>query len=183
MSFDLFSSLGLRRAGLADLGWANDEERQPQRRQFVLPLAFNSQPSSENAPLDALSDWRRQEPVERLVNTILLCAIRDGASFVVIEPQNTGVQVRFGVEGTPELLGSVIEREHLRLPFLTLEPIVTRIKGMALGSQDREALEDREFQGSFEVRVNEGNYLLHVSTQPTTWGERIEVRFSFDSSQ
>lgn len=158
MDADIWAFLGLQRATLRDFGSTDDLEKQPP----PLKLAF---PNLNEVPSGA-DDWRGQEPVERIVNTILVCAVRDGASAISIEPQTKGVRVRYTVKGDV--------REHIKLPSLALEPIVARLKSLAQIDMGQGAAQ----WGLIRIRVDERSYDLHVQTHPTQWGERVELRFS-----
>lgn len=157
MRTELWHFLGLERATLRDFEGESDiAEKQPP----PLKLAY---PELNEAPSGA-DDWRGQEPVERIVNTILLCAVRDGASLIFIEPQTRSVRVRYVVQGDT--------REHIQLPNLTLKPIVARLKQLA-----RIEVPGDGQKGRIRLCVDERFYDLHVSTQLTQWGERVELRF------
>jgi type II secretory ATPase GspE/PulE/Tfp pilus assembly ATPase PilB-like protein len=158
MNNDIWAFLGFEKATLADLETIDDAEKQPP----PLKMAF---PELDEPPSGA-DDWRGQEPVARIVNTILLCAVRDGASAITIEPQTKGVRVRYTVDGNV--------REHIKLPSLALEPIVARFKLLA----QIEKQHDTAQWGSLRIRVDGRIYDLHVQTHPTEWGECVELRFS-----
>lgn len=158
MNTDIWAFLGLQRASLSDFASCDDLEKQPP----PLKLAF---PNLNEVSAGA-DDWRGQEPVERIVNTILVCAVRDGASAISIEPQTRGVRVRYTVAGDV--------REHIKLPTLALEPIVARLKRLAKIELGQDAAQ----WGLIRLRVDERFFDLHVQTHPTQWGERVELRFS-----
>lgn len=158
---DIWAILGLERARWSDIGGGDDAEKQP----APLKLAF---PGLDEAPSGA-DDWRGQEAVERIVNTILLCAVRDGASAISIEPQTQSVRVRLTVAGNV--------RDHLKLPMLTHQPIVARVKLLARIEKATGATPQTQ-SGLIRLRVDEHFYHLHVQTQLTPWGERVELHFS-----
>ena len=158
MKTELWGFLGLERATLRDFeADGNGAEKQPP----PLKLAY---PELDEAPAGA-DNWRGQEPVERIVNTILLCAVRDGASLIFIDPQTRNVRVRYVVQGD--------SREHIQLPTLALKPIVERLKRLA----QIEVHPDARQKGRIRLCVDERIYDLHVSTHLTQWGERVELRF------
>jgi len=157
MKTEFWTYLGLERVTLRDFENEGDADRQP----APLKMAY---PELDEAPAGA-DDWRGQEPVERIVNTILLCAVRDGASLIFIEPQTRNVAVRYVVRGDT--------RDHIQLPTLALKPIVERLKRLA---QIEKALGVGQ-NGRIRLCVDERFYDLHVTTQPTPWGERVELRF------
>lgn len=158
MKTELWRFLGLRCATLRDFEADDGAEKQP----APLKLAY---PELDEAPAGA-DDWRGQEPVERIVNTIFLCAVRDGASLISIEPQTRNVKVRYVVKGDT--------RDHIQLPTLALKPIVARLKRLAR----IEIKADAYPNGRIRLCVDERFYDLHVTLHPTPWGERVEMRFS-----
>ncbi|HEX9996013.1 MAG TPA: ATPase, T2SS/T4P/T4SS family [Abditibacterium sp.] len=158
MKNDIWAFLGLEKAKLRDFGRGDDQELQP----APLKLAF---PDLNEAPSSA-DDWRGEEPVARIVNTILLCAVRDGASAIAIEPQNRNVRVYYTIKGRV--------REHITLPTLALEPVVAHFKRLA----QIEIGHNSAQWGSLRLRVDGRFYDLHVQTHITQWGERVEMRFS-----
>ncbi len=161
MKTELWSLLNLTRASLRDFEAGGKEERQP----APLKMAF---PELSEVPAGA-DDWRNQAPVERIVNTILLCAVRDGASAISIEPQTRGVRVRYTVAGD--------KRDHIQLPTLALAPIVARLKLLAQIEREQSEKQGEKQRGRIRLRVDDHFYDLHVSTHPTEWGERVEMRF------
>ncbi len=110
---------------------------------------------------------RAQEPVERIVNTILLSAIKGGARRLTIEPDALGVRVLHTVGAR--------EREHLHLPTTTLEPMVEQLRRMAQFSSEAR-------EGSFRLEVDSRRFLLHVGLNRTPWGERVEIVFAASSN-
>ncbi len=162
MKTEFWHYLGLERATLRDFEPENEVEKQP----APLKMAF---PELNEAPAGA-DDWRGQEPVERIVNTILLCAVRDGASLIFIEPQTRNVMVRYVVQGDT--------REHIQLPNLALKPIVARLKRLARIEREPRDQPNGTQPGRIRLDVDGKSYDLHVITQPTPLGERVEMRFS-----
>jgi type IV pilus assembly protein PilB len=158
MHSDTWAFLGLEPANLRDFEWNGAEEKQPAPLKMAFP--------DLNEAAGSADMWRGQEPAERIVNTILLCAVRDGATAISIEPETQSVRVRYIIAGEV--------REHLKLPTLALEPIVSRFKRLAQIELQAGAAQ----WGSIRLRVDEHFYELHVQTHPTQWGERVELRFS-----
>ena len=166
MKTELWNFLGLERATLRDFEASDAAEKQP----APLKLAY---PELDEAPAGA-DNWRGQEPVERIVNTILLCAVRDGASLIFIEPQTGNVRVRYVVRGDT--------RDHIQLPTLALQPIIARLKRLAqIESSTESATESapaNHSKGRIRLCVDERFYDLDMTTHPTSCGERVELRFS-----
>lgn len=160
MESDFWSALGLVPASHKELAAGKDDlERQP----APCKLAFPATGSMTDQHV-AVARWQEQEPVERIVNSILLCAIQDGASDVHIEPQAQGVAVRYRVQGQ--------FKDHLRLPGLVLDPLVKRLK--QLGKLD-EATPEAQC-GLFRLRLDDYDYELQISTFPTEFGQSVQLR-------
>ncbi len=161
--------LGLQPARVADIEAACgpfDPDKQPMGAGGMLgPSAFGLlDPTREMVKTQQwVEDLRAQEPVERIVNTLLLSAIKGGAQRLTIEPDALGVRVLHTV-GT-------LEREHLHLPTTTLEPMLERLRRMAKFSANAR-------QGSFRLEVDSHRFLLHVGFERTAWGERVEIAFA-----
>ena len=163
----IWDALGLRPVQLADIEEACgpfDPDAQPPRGALgVLALGLLD-PAREMARTQQLvQDLRAQEPVERIVNTLLLSAIKGGAQRLTIEPDALGVRVLHTV--------GALEREHLHLPTTTLEPMLERLRRMAHFPTNART-------GSFRLEVDSRRFLLHVGFERTVWGERVEIAFA-----
>jgi type IV pilus assembly protein PilB len=106
-----------------------------------------------------------ETPVVRLVNAILLDAIKRGASDIHLESFATTFRVRFRIDGA---LLSVMT------PAKRLEPaIVSRIKIMAsLDIAEHRMPQD----GRAKLRVSGREIDLRVSIIPTIFGESVDIR-------
>lgn len=154
--------------------WLRDgggEERQPPPRKLALKDERATSPGALSSPgassAQKLAVWTGQEPGERIANTILLCAIRDRAWQVTLEPQAQGVKVRFQIESGV--------REQ-KLPAFALAPIVRHFTAL-VGSTDKDKT---EFQLSGEVRIAVDEQFYDVQFLPlqTQWGSGVKVRLS-----
>jgi type IV pilus assembly protein PilB len=112
-------------------------------------------------------------PVVRFVNVIILKAIRDKASDIHIEPDESVLRVRFRVDG-------MLRQDDKINPPLGLAPaIVSRIKIMAgLDIAERRSPQDGR------MRVNTGSRAidLRVSVLPIYTGEKVVIRILDKSS-
>lgn len=116
----------------------------------------------------ALAD---EAPIIRIVNTILMYAIRDGASDIHIEPQRKGVRVRYRIDG--------VLHEQMKVPQYVLNPLVSRIKIMAdLNIAERRVPQD----GRIHVKMQDNDFDLRVSTCPSQYGEKVVMRILDKSS-
>ncbi|MBA16063.1 MAG: type II secretion system protein GspE [Sphingomonas sp.] len=117
------------------------------------------------AAVDDLLDTRDDAPVIRLINALLLEAIKEGASDVHIETQEKRLVVRFRVDG---VLRDMIEPPRALAPLL-----VSRIKVMAkLDIAEKRVPQD----GRVTLRIGGHDVDARVSTIPTQHGERVVLR-------
>ena len=104
-------------------------------------------------------------PVVQVVNRILTQALRDRASDVHIEPQDSSVRVRYRIDG--------VMKEMLMLPASMGLGLVNRIKIMA----EMNIVERRRPQdGQFTTTVDNRSVDVRVSTLATIWGEKCVMR-------
>ena len=104
-------------------------------------------------------------PVRKLLNMVLLLAIRDGASDIHFEPFETEFRIRLKSEGV--LQEMVPPPKHLAFA------ITTRIKVMAnLDIAERRLPQD----GRIELNVGGHPVDLRVSVLPTLFGESVVMR-------
>ncbi|MDP2648293.1 MAG: GspE/PulE family protein [bacterium] len=104
-------------------------------------------------------------PTIKIVSTILRYAVDGRASDVHIEPQQSGVRVRYRVDG--EMHTSVV------LPLNTHRALVARVKVLASIRLD----EMRKPQdGRFSAQIDGRQIDFRVSTFPTYNGEKVVIR-------
>ncbi|RSZ06663.1 GspE/PulE family protein, partial [Sphingomonas koreensis] len=113
------------------------------------------------AAVDDLLDTRDDSPVIRLINALLLEAVKEGASDVHVETQEKRVVVRFRIDG---VLRDKLEPRRELAPLL-----VSRIKVMAkLDIAEKRVPQD----GRVTLRIGGHNVRAHVITLPTPQGRR-----------
>ena len=117
------------------------------------------------ASVDDLLDQKDDAPVVRLINALLLEAVKDGASDVHIEVEEKRLVVRFRVDG---VLRDVIEPKRALAPLLA-----SRLKVM--GKLD---IAEKRIPQDGRVSLRVGGYELDVriSTLPSQYGERVVLR-------
>ena len=104
-------------------------------------------------------------PIVKLINSIIEQAMRSRASDIHIEPSNNDIRVRFRMDGDL--------KEIMILPKSNLSAIVTRVK--IIGRMD--IAEKRIPQdGRVEMKFNDNEIDLRISTLPTVYGEKIVIR-------
>lgn len=117
------------------------------------------------ATVDDLLDARDDSPVIRLINGILLEAVKQGASDVHVETQEKRLVVRFRIDG---VLRDILEPRRELAPLL-----VSRIKVMAkLDIAEKRVPQD----GRVTLRIGGHDVDARVSTIPTQHGERVVMR-------
>lgn len=117
------------------------------------------------ASVDDLLDTRDDAPVIRLINALLMEAVKEGASDVHVETQEKRLVFRFRVDG---VLRDMIEPPRALAPLL-----VSRIKVMAkLDIAERRVPQD----GRVTLRIGGHDVDARVSTIPTQHGERVVLR-------
>ncbi len=114
-------------------------------------------------------DLERQSgeaPVIRLVNYILLNAIKKGASDIHVEPYEKSFRVRYRIDG--------VLYEELNPPFKLKNAIISRLKIMSqLDIAERRLPQD----GRIKLKLGKGKELdFRVSVLPTLFGEKVVLR-------
>jgi type IV pilus assembly protein PilB len=104
-------------------------------------------------------------PVIRLVNSLFIKAIKDNASDIHIEPNETGLRVRYRIDG--------VLKEVMQLPRKVRAAVISRIKIMSdLNITEKRIPQD----GRTRLRLGQKEYDLRVSTLPTVYGEKVVTR-------
>ncbi len=105
-------------------------------------------------------------PVVRLVNAVLIDAIKLGASDIHIEPYEKTYRIRYRVDG--------VLREHMSPPIRMKNAVSSRIKIMSnLDIAERRLPQD----GRIKLKIAGGKEMdFRVSVLPTIWGEKICMR-------
>jgi type IV pilus assembly protein PilB len=105
-------------------------------------------------------------PVVRLVNMMLLNAIKKGASDIHIEPYEKKFRVRYRIDG--------VLAEEMTPPLKLKNAVISRIKIMAsLDIAERRLPQD----GRIKLKLGKGREMdFRVSALPTLWGEKVVMR-------
>ncbi|MFI5245387.1 MAG: ATPase, T2SS/T4P/T4SS family [Gemmatimonadales bacterium] len=120
--------------------------------------------AEEESDLD-LGHAGAARPVIQLVDRIVAEGIQSRASDIHLEPEESGIAVRYRVDG--------VLRQAMVLPKAAGIPLVSRVKIMAqLDIADRLRPQD----GRARVAVNGSRVDLRVSTLPASHGEKIVIR-------
>ena len=107
-----------------------------------------------------------EAPVVKLVNLILLDAIKRGASDVHVEPYEKDFRVRFRIDG--------VMYEVMKPPMKLRSAIISRLKIMAeLDISERRLPQD----GRIKLKLGKGKEMdFRVSVCPTLFGEKVVLR-------
>ncbi|HEX2730750.1 MAG TPA: type IV-A pilus assembly ATPase PilB [Polyangiaceae bacterium] len=127
-------------------------------------IDFASEDEDEN--IVELERASEDAPVVRLVNVILLNAIRKGASDIHIEPYEKKLRVRYRVDG--------VLQEEMAPPLKLKNALSSRLKIMSqLDIAERRLPQD----GRIKMKIGKDREMdFRVSVLPTMWGEKIVLR-------
>lgn len=119
----------------------------------------------EDIELGQLESAAGQAPVVKLVNLLLMDAIRKGASDIHIEPYEKALRVRLRIDG--------ILYEMMRPPLQLKNAITSRIKIMShLDIAERRLPQD----GRIKLKAKGREMDFRVSVLPTLYGEKVVMR-------
>ena len=120
---------------------------------------------SDEIDLDRLATDSEDAPVIKIVNLILVQAVKEKASDIHIEPFQRTLKLRYRIDG--ELIMAESPPKALQLA------ITSRIKILAgLNIAERRVPQD----GRFRIKVLAKEVDLRVSILPTAYGEKIVIR-------
>ncbi|MFV0340911.1 MAG: type II secretion system ATPase GspE [Parachlamydiaceae bacterium] len=136
--------------------------------ELIAKLAKETQGGGQEEDIevyDLLSDPQHLPPVVRLLNLYITEAIQQGASDVHFEPSDTGLKVRYRIDG-------VLQKRHAPAPELQA-PLLARIKVMSkMDIAERRLPQD----GRIKLKMGRREIDFRVSTAPIVDGERIVLR-------
>jgi type II secretory ATPase GspE/PulE/Tfp pilus assembly ATPase PilB-like protein len=124
-----------------------------------------SQTNGADAPLDDLRALATQAPVIKLVNVLILDALKANASDIHLEAATDGIRVRYRLDG--------VLTDVSRPPKQYSQALVSRVKIMAgLDVAERRVPQD----GRIRLTLAERSVDLRVSTVPSLHGESVVLR-------
>ncbi len=128
-------------------------------------IEFSSEPQKQEENIDKTLESAEEAPVIRMVNMILVEALRTNASDIHFEAMEKTSRLRYRIDG------ALIERPSP--PKALHNAIVSRIKIMS----DLDIAERRKPQdGRFKVRALKKEVDIRVSILPTIHGEKVVMR-------
>jgi type IV pilus assembly protein PilB len=121
--------------------------------------------TEDEVSIELLKTMVEDAPVVRLLNNTIEDAVRQGASDIHIEPQRTGLLVRYRIDG--------VLHDVSKPPRDVRAAFISRAKIMA----DLDIAERRRPQdGRIHFKANSKTVDLRVSTLPTIFGEKVVMR-------
>jgi len=127
-------------------------------------VEFSSE-QAERLSLDEMLEGAEQAPVIRVTNSIMVEAIRMGASDIHIEPMEDVIRIRYRKDGM--LQQSASPPKNLQ------SAIISRLKIMSnLDISERRLPQD----GRCKIKVLDKECDIRVSTLPTVFGEKVVMR-------
>ncbi|WP_094752497.1 type IV-A pilus assembly ATPase PilB [Psychromonas sp. CD1] len=126
---------------------------------------------NSDSRLDETQNGDEDAPIVKYINSILLDAVRKGASDLHFEPYEKKYRIRFRIDG--------ILTEIATPPVKLANRFSARLKVMSkLDIAERRLPQD----GRIKLRISKNRSVdLRVSTLPTMWGEKVVMRI-LDSS-
>ncbi len=124
-----------------------------------------TQLADEPDDLSASAEEAAARPIIRLVDTLLADGITSRASDIHVEPTESGVIVRYRIDG--------VLREVMKIPRKAGIPLISRMKIMS-GMDIADRLRPQD--GRARVAVNGNPVDLRVSTLPASHGEKVVIR-------
>ncbi len=121
--------------------------------------------------LKKLQEVSGEPPVVRLVNLMIMEAIKEGSSDIHIEPEEDNVRIRFRVDG--------VLYDRAPMPKYLQSAIISRIKILSeLNIAEHRASQD----GRFQVKMESRQIDVRVSVVATIFGENMVLRLLDRSS-
>lgn len=128
-------------------------------------IEFSSEPQNKEESIDQTLETAEEAPVIRMVNMMLVEALRTGASDIHFEAMEKSSRLRYRIDG------ALIERPSP--PRALHNAIISRIKIMS----DLDIAERRNPQdGRFKVKALKKEVDIRVSILPTIHGEKVVMR-------
>src|SRR5205807_6386888 len=124
---------------------------------------------NEEIDLSSLTRMSEDAPVVRLVNVLLVDALRRGASDIHVEPYEKELRIRFRIDG---VLYDVIHP-----PLKMRDALISRIKIMSkLDISEKRLPQDGRIKIRVKVESRSRELDFRVSTLPTLFGEKVVLR-------
>jgi len=124
---------------------------------------------NEEIDLAALSRLSEDAPVVRLVNVLLVDALRRGASDIHVEPYEKELRIRFRIDG--------VLYDVMHPPLKLRDALISRVKIMSkLDISEKRLPQDGRIKIKVKVDSRSRELDFRVSTLPTLFGEKVVLR-------
>ncbi len=124
---------------------------------------------NEEIDLSTLSRMSEDAPVVRLVNVLLVDALRRGASDIHIEPYEKELRIRFRIDG--------VLYDVMRPPLKLRDALISRVKILSkLDISEKRLPQDGRIKIKVKVDARSRELDFRVSTLPTLFGEKVVLR-------
>jgi type IV pilus assembly protein PilB len=124
---------------------------------------------NEEIDLSTLSRMSEDAPVVRLVNVLMVDALRRGASDIHIEPYEKEMRIRFRIDG--------VLYDVMHPPLRLRDALISRIKIMSkLDIAEKRLPQDGRIKIKVKVDARSRELDFRVSTLPTLFGEKVVLR-------
>ena len=124
---------------------------------------------NEEIDLSTLSRMSEDAPVVRLVNVLLVDALRRGASDIHIEPYEKELRIRFRIDG--------VLYDVMHPPLKMRDALISRVKIMSkLDISEKRLPQDGRIKIKVKVDSRSRELDFRVSTLPTLFGEKVVLR-------
>ncbi len=124
---------------------------------------------NEEIDLATLSRMSEDAPVVRLVNVLLVDALRRGASDIHVEPYEKELRIRFRIDG--------VLYDVMHPPLKMRDALISRVKIMSkLDISEKRLPQDGRIKVKVKVDSRSRELDFRVSTLPTLFGEKVVLR-------
>lgn len=124
---------------------------------------------NEEIDLSTLSRMSEDAPVVRLVNVLMVDALRRGASDIHIEPYEKELRIRFRIDG--------VLYDIMHPPLKMRDALISRLKIMSkLDISEKRLPQDGRIKIKVKVDSRSRELDFRVSTLPTLFGEKVVLR-------
>ena len=124
---------------------------------------------NEEIDLSSLTRMSEDAPVVRLVNVLLVDALRRGASDIHVEPYEKELRIRFRIDG--------VLYDVMHPPLKMRDALISRIKIMSkLDISEKRLPQDGRIKVRVKVDSRSRELDFRVSTLPTLFGEKVVLR-------
>ncbi|HET7113794.1 MAG TPA: type IV-A pilus assembly ATPase PilB [Pyrinomonadaceae bacterium] len=124
---------------------------------------------NEEIDLSTLSRMSEDAPVVRLVNVLLVDALRRAASDIHVEPYEKELRIRFRIDG--------VLYDVMHPPLKMRDALISRVKIMSkLDISEKRLPQDGRIKIKVKVDSRSRELDFRVSTLPTLFGEKVVLR-------